>query len=74
MRWLNDITDSMDMNLGKLWEMERDREAWCVAVHGIVKNCTRLGDLTTTTIKRGHISYRKFRKRYFYFFKCQKNH
>ena len=44
MRWLNDITDSMDMNLGKLWEMERDREAWCVAVHGIVKNCTRLGD------------------------------
>ena len=37
MRWLNNITDAVDMNLGKLWEMVRDREAWHAAVHGATK-------------------------------------
>ena len=44
MRWLDGITDSMDMNSGKLWEMVKDREAWHGAVHEAVKSWTRLGD------------------------------
>ena len=62
MRWLDGITDAVHVNLGKLQEMVRDREAWHAAVHRVAKSRTRPGDSTTSSadIKEGPYKMRDF--------------
>ena len=57
-RWLDDIIDSMDMSLSRLWETVKDREAWCVTIHGVTKKQTELDNWRTIVLQARHLSLR----------------
>ena len=58
MRWIDSITDSVNMSLSKLWKIVKDREAWCATVHGVAKCWARLRDWTTTSKRCSENTYR----------------
>ena len=65
MIWVNSITNSMDMNLSKLWEMAKDWRTWCAAVHGVAQSQTQSKDWTTTTINNTATLFEQFKSDHF---------